>query len=67
MKLNKRYIKAFSKIKSEELIEIGYKFLYESNGVFYFEDNQNLTAKFSNNSDNDNFLKGIKYSNYIPL
>lgn len=67
MKLNKRYIKAFSKSKSEELQEVGYKFLYEANGVFYFEDNQNLTANFTHNNENYNLLKGTKYSSYIPL
>lgn len=61
---NKRYIKCFTKEKSDELIEVGYKYLYESNGVFYFEDNQNITVKFS---DNKNLLKGTKYSSFIPL
>ena len=63
MKLNKRYIKAFSKIKSEELIEIGYKFLYEANGVWYHENNEQV-IKFS---DNKSLLNGTKYSSFISI
>jgi hypothetical protein len=65
MKLDKKYIKCFTQNKSKQLQEAGYKFLYESNGVFYFEDNQNITVKFSD--DNSNILKDTKYSLYIPL
>ena len=63
MKLNKRYIKAFSKSKSEELINVGYKFLFEANGVYYHENNEQI-IKFS---DNKNLLNGTKYSSFIPI
>jgi hypothetical protein len=63
MKLKQRYFKVFSKKKSEVFIEIGYKFLYEANGVYWFEDDQNLTAKFSDNK----ILKDTKVSTWIPL
>lgn len=63
MKLNKRYIKAFSKNKSEELIEYGYKFLFEANGIYWFENNEQV-IKFS---DNKNLLNGTKYSSFIPI
>lgn len=64
MKLKNRYIKCFSKVKSEQLQEIGYKFLYEANGVYYHENNEQV-IKFSDN--NSNILKGTKYSSWIPL
>ena len=63
MRLNKRYIKAFSKSKSEELQEVGYKFLFESNGVYYHENNEQI-IKFS---DDKSILKDTKYSIYIPF
>lgn len=47
MKLESKYIKCFSNEKAESLKYVGYKFLYEQNGVYYFENNPQLTVKFS--------------------
>ena len=63
MKLDKKYIKCFTQEKSKQLQEAGYKYLYESGGIFYFEDNKDLSAKFS---DID-ILSNTKYSSWIPL
>lgn len=65
MKLKNRYIKCFNKKKKEQLDDYGYKFLYEANGVYWFENNQNLT-KFSA-ENNLNILNGCKYSIYLPM
>ncbi len=64
MKLKNKYIKAFSEEKSEQLKNAGYKYLYEKNGVYYFEDCDQLNAKFSNNSD---ILKDTKTSMWINI
>lgn len=63
MKLKQKYIKCFTHEKSAELKLVGYKYLYESDGIFYFEDNQDLTIKFSN----INILKDTKSSSWIGL
>lgn len=59
MKLQNKYIKCFTKEKFECLKEAGYTFLYEQNGVYYFE-SQNA-IKF-NNSD---LLKDTKFSTTV--
>lgn len=61
MKLKNKYLKCFSKEKSESLILLGYKFLYEQNGVYYHENNEEITIKFSNSDT----LKDIKFSTTI--
>lgn len=50
---NKKYIQCFSKEKAKELDSVGFEFLYEQNGVFYFVDNPDLSKKikFSNNNN----------------
>jgi hypothetical protein len=47
IRLDYKYLKAFSKEKSEALSEAGYEFLYESAGVYYHRQNKDLVAKFS--------------------
>lgn len=66
MNLKHKYIKCFSEEKLEELKLAGYKYLYENNGVYYFENNQDLTVKFSSNS-NCNILQNTKLSSWIGL
>ena len=58
MQLKNKYMKCFSKDKSIELQNAGFVFLYESNGVYYFENNSNLCKQFSNND----LLKDTKTS-----
>lgn len=61
MKTNK-YIQCFSKEQSNELESIGYEFLYEQNGTFYFLDNPDL-SKFKKFSDGSNLCDGnIKFT-----
>ena len=56
-----KYIKCFSEEKHNELIESGFTFLYEQNQVYWFEDNEKLTANFSENHG----LKDIKFTSTI--
>jgi len=56
-------MKCFNQKKYEELLSCGYKFLYEQNGVYYFENNEHLTRKFSG----EDVLEGTKTSTYIGL
>jgi hypothetical protein len=63
MKLENKYIKCFSIKKKNQLLDAGYKYLYMNNGTYYFENNQNLTIKFS---DSD-ILKDTKFSMWIGL
>jgi hypothetical protein len=63
MKLKNKYLKCFDEVKKNQLIECGYKYLYTSNGVFYFEENQDLTIKFSKS----NILQNTKFSSWIGL
>ncbi len=63
MEFKNKYIKCFSKEKSEELKRIGYIFLHESNGVFWFEENNKITLNFSNSD----ILKDVKFSSWINL
>ena len=46
---SKKIIKCFSEEKSQELEKHGFKKLYSQNGVFYFEFNEKLSVKFSDN------------------
>jgi hypothetical protein len=48
IKLQPKYIKAFSQDKSEQLITAGYEFLFEQHGVYYFKNNSKLKENFSN-------------------
>lgn len=53
-----KYIKCFSKEKADELVSIGYQFLYEQNEVWYFNNNEKLSlpinfSKSENFSDSD--------------
>lgn len=50
---NTKYIKCFSEIKASELIDIGFEFLYEQNGTWYFVDEPALSksVKFSNGNN----------------
>jgi hypothetical protein len=61
MNIKSKYIKCFSKDKSNQLKNAGFIFLYERNGVYYFENNINLYKKFSNND----LLKNTKLSKTI--
>jgi hypothetical protein len=58
MKIKQKYIKCFSQEKSQKLNNVGYQFLYEQNGVYYHQNNENLTVKFSNTD----ILEDTKYS-----
>lgn len=51
-----KYVKCFSKEKADELVSAGYEMLYEQNGVWYFNNNEelSLTSNFSK-SDSINF------------
>lgn len=46
-----KYIKCFSKETADELKDIGYELLYEQNGTWFFENNEQLNhiSKFSKN------------------
>lgn len=46
---NKKFIKCFSEEKASQLEKYGFQKLYSQNGVFYFEFNDKLSAKFSEN------------------
>jgi hypothetical protein len=63
MKLNRKYIKAFSEEKAEQLKQAGYKHLFEKNGVYFFEENYDITVKFSNS----NLLNDTKSSMWINI
>jgi hypothetical protein len=56
-----KYLKCFSQEKFEQLKEAGYKYLYESNDIFYFLNSKELTVKFSNS----NLLEDTKLSMWI--
>jgi hypothetical protein len=56
-----KYLKCFTQKKSEQLKEAGYEYLYESNGIFYFQNSKELTVKFSNT----NLLEDTKPSMWI--
>jgi hypothetical protein len=63
MQLKQKYLKCFTNDKAEQLKQLGYTYLYDKNGVYYFQNNENLTIKFS---DND-ILNGVKQSMTINL
>ena len=69
MNLQQKYIKCFSQKKSAQLQEAGFSFLFEKANVYYHNNNELLTVKFSDNKDNDNsnILKDTKYSSWIPF
>lgn len=48
-----KYIKCFSQDKANELNKIGFEFLYEQNGIWFFSNSQELQlpCNFSINSD----------------
>ena len=58
MKLQNRYLKCFSKEKFQQLKDVGFLFLYEQNGVYYFENNDKLIKQFSK----DNLFENTKSS-----
>jgi hypothetical protein len=58
---NKKYIKCFSNKDYNKLINKGFCFLYEKDGIFYFENNQELITKFSK----DDLMNNIKFSQTI--
>ena len=57
----KKFIKCFSQDKSDKLKNNGFKFLYERNGVFYFENDDKLTVKFSSS----NILENTKITTTV--
>lgn len=61
MIIKNKYIKAFSKEKSDQLLNVGYEFLYEQHGVYYHQNNSDITAKFSNSD----LLQDIKFSTTV--
>jgi hypothetical protein len=61
MILKNKYIKAFSKEKSYQLLSAGYIFLYEQNGVYYYQNNNDITEKFSCSD----LLKDTKFSTTV--
>ena len=63
MILKNKYIKCFSQEQSEELKKLGYIFLHESNGVFWFENNEKISQNFSENR----ILDKVKFSQWINL
>lgn len=63
MQLKQKYLKCFNSDKAEQLRQVGYTYLYEKNGVYYFQNNENLTIKFSSND----VLNGVKQSMTINL
>ena len=63
MNIKNKYVKCFTKEKSDELAIYGFPFLFKRAGVYYHEMSEQ-TLKFS---DNKNLLKGVKYSNFIPM
>ena len=58
---NKKYIKCFSNEEANKLKNTGFHFLYERDGIFYFENNQNLI----NNFEKENTIKNVKFSSTI--
>jgi len=63
MKLKNKYIKCYSSDKSAQLQKAGFLFLYEQNGVYYHQNNEDLVVKFSKNE----LLKDTKFSSWIGL
>ena len=64
MKLKKdKYIKCFSQDICDQLIDAGYKFLYEKNEVYYLENDDSI-AKFSDHSE---LLQHTESSMWINL
>ena len=64
MKLkHNKYIRCFDEIKSAQLQEAGFLFLFEQNGVYFHKNNDDLTVKFSNTE----ILEDIKFSSWIGL
>lgn len=61
MKLKYKYLKCFSQEKSTQLSQIGYLFLYEQNGVYYHQNNEEITINFSNNK----VLDDVKFSTTV--
>jgi hypothetical protein len=49
-----KYIRCFSKEKSDELVLKGFELLYEQNGVYYFNNNEELSLSV-NFSKSDTF------------
>lgn len=56
-----KYIKCFSKHDANILKDKGFIFLYFQNEVWYFENNHNLTVKFSE----DKILHNCKFTNTV--
>lgn len=67
MQIKNRYIKCFSVSKKKQLEEAGFLYLFEKNGVYWFENNYNEISKFNNSDNNKDLLNGVKYSIYIPM
>jgi len=59
-----KYIKCFSQEKSDSLSKLGFTFLFEKQGVFWFE---NSFEKIENFSSNEEILKDTKITNTINL
>jgi len=59
----KKFIKCFSDDKYSQLLQAGYTFLYERNGVWYFNDDDKLNVNFSSSD----VLKDTKLSQWINL
>jgi len=58
MKLQNKYLKCFSQEKFKQLKNAGFLFLYEQNGIYYFENNDKLIKQFSK----DNLFENTKSS-----
>lgn len=43
-----KYVKCFTKSDADVLTGLGYEFLYEKNDVYWFENNKEVSACFSN-------------------
>lgn len=61
---DKKYIKCFSSDKVDYLKNIGFVFLYEQNGVYYFEDKDKLSKKINFSDYNFNDCEVVNRLNF---
>lgn len=62
--MSNKYIKCFSQDKADELSYLGFEYLYEQNGIFYFknDDSKSKKMKFSKNNSENFSENDIVYS-----
>jgi hypothetical protein len=63
MDLQNKYIKAFSQEIADCLKLKGFEFIQETNGVYWFKNNESKAINFSDNE----LSKNIKFSTWINI